>query len=177
MKTIIVTGTPGTGKTTLAKKLSKKLNYKYIDVNEVIKENKLKEGYDRKNKCYIIDIKKLNKSLIKIIEKSKNNLIIDSHLSHYLPKKYVDLCIVTKCNLKKLKSRLEKNRKYSKAKVRENLDCEIFDVCLNEARDAKHKVIVIDTTKTSKEVFEHLKRIVSNTTKPLNIDRIARKIR
>jgi broad-specificity NMP kinase len=47
MKKIIVTGTPGTGKTTLAKKLSKKLKYAYIDVNNVIKENKLKEGYDR----------------------------------------------------------------------------------------------------------------------------------
>ena len=161
MKTIIVTGTPGTGKTTLAKKLSKKLKYSYIDVNKVIEKNKLKEKYDRKKKCYIVDIKKLNKSLIKIINNSKKNkisIIIDSHLSHYLPSKYVDLCIVTKCSLKKLKSRLEKNKKYPKAKVRENLDCEIFDICLNEAKEARHNVIVTDTTK------------------PLNIDKIAKKI-
>lgn len=162
MKTIIVTGTPGTGKTTLAKKLSKKLGYEYIDVNSIIKENKLNEGYDRKKECYIVDIKKLSKSLIKTINSSKkekkSGIIIDSHLSHYLPKKYADLCIVTKCNLKKLKSRLEKNKKYPKAKVRENLDCEIFDVCLTEAREAGHKTIVIDTTKA------------------LNIDKIASKI-
>ncbi|MBW2981137.1 AAA family ATPase [Candidatus Woesearchaeota archaeon] len=147
MKTIIVTGTPGTGKTTLAKKLNKKLGYDYIDVKEIIKEDKLKEGYDRKKKCYIVDIKKLNKVLVETIKKAAKSIIIDSHLSHYLPKKYVDLCIVTKCNLKELKKRLEKNKKYSKSKVRENLDCEIFDVCLNEAKEAGHKVIVIDTTK------------------------------
>lgn len=159
MKTIIVTGTPGTGKTSLAKKLSKKLSYDYIDVNRIIKQNKLKEGYDRKKKCYIIDTKKLTKSLTKIIKNAANNLIIDSHLSHYLPKKHVDLCIVTKCNLKQLKKRLESKKGYPKAKVRENLDCEIFDICLNEAREAGHKVIVIDTTKG------------------LNIDKIAHKVK
>ena len=64
------------------------------------------------------------------IKKTKNDIIIDSHLSHYLPRKYVDLCIVTKCDIKVLKNRL-KNKKYSKSKVRENLDAEIFDICLN----------------------------------------------
>ncbi|GAF74200.1 unnamed protein product, partial [marine sediment metagenome] len=68
------------------------------------------------------------------------------HLSHYLPKKYIDLCIITKCNLKTLEKRLKKKR-YNKAKIRENLDCEIFDICLNEAKEAKHKILIIDTTK------------------------------
>ena len=40
-----------------------------------------------------------------------------------------------------------KKKKYSKSKVRENLDVEIFDVCLNEAKENKHKIIVIDATK------------------------------
>ena len=88
----------------------------------------------------------MNKILIEIIEKSKKDLVIDSHLSHYLPKKYVDLCVVTKCDLKVLKKRLEK-RKYSKEKIRENLDVEIFDICLNEAKEKGHKVKVVDTSK------------------------------
>jgi len=56
------------------------------------------------------------------------------------------LCIVTKCDLKKLESRLKK-RKYSQSKIRENLDAEIFDVCLNEAKENGHKIMVVDTTK------------------------------
>jgi adenylate kinase len=149
MKTIIVGGTPGTGKTTLAKRLAKKLNFHYLDVNKIIEKYNISEGYDKKRDTKIIDTKKLNLALTKEIrnfKQSKEGIIIDSHLSHYLPKKYVDLCIVTKCNLKELENRLKK-KKYSKSKIRENLDAEIFDVCLNEAKENRHKVIVIDTTK------------------------------
>lgn len=196
MKVIIVSGSVGTGKTTIARKLAKKLNFCYIDVNGVISSYKLSESYDKIRKCKIIDVKKLNKVLIKVINKYKsieklslnknqynkflknkklrynvlgqnfgdckdnylknifkkiinkknNGIIIDSHLSHYIPKRYVDLCIITKCELKRLKKRLEK-RSYNKNKVRENIECEIFDVCYNEALEKKHNIIVINTTK------------------------------
>lgn len=145
-KAIIVSGCPGTGKTTIAKKISKEKKYDYIDINEVIKKNKLKEGYDKKRKSIIVDVKKLNKALINLIKNSEKTLVIDGHLSHYLPKEYVKSCIITKCDLKVLKKRLEK-RKYSKAKVRENLDAEIFDTCRIEALENGYKVKVVDTTK------------------------------
>ena len=189
MKVIIVTGTPGTGKTTLSKKLAKKLDFSYLDVNETIKKYKLSEGYDKKRKTKIVDVKKLNRALIKEIsiiknllnktpisknlsknsikkislikfnkikyneiksmknhKNIKNGIIVDSHLSHYLPKRYVDLCIVAKCGLKELERRLKK-KKYPHNKIRENLDAEIFDICLNEAKESGHKVIVIGATK------------------------------
>lgn len=151
MKIILVSGTPGTGKTTVAKKLSKKLNYYCVDVNILIYKYKLSEGYDKKRKTKIVDIQKLNEVLINIIENNKNikkykGIIIDSHLSHYLPKKYADFCIVTKCGIGELNRRL-KRRKYPKDKIHENLQAEIFDVCHNEALKRKHKLIVIDTTK------------------------------
>lgn len=146
MEVLIITGSVGTGKSTLAEKISKKFGFKHIDVNKLIKENNLFEAYDKKRKCRIVDIKKLNRFLINLIKKSKENLVIDSHLSHYLPRKYVDMCIVAKCSLKTLEKRLKK-RRYSQDKIRENLDCEIFDVCLNEAKDKKHNMVAIDTTK------------------------------
>ena len=203
MKVLIVTGTPATGKTTLSKKLAKKLNFHYLDVNKVIKKYNISEGYDRKRKTKVVDIKKLNRALIneigfikknpikkynsiinsskkysdiakktiknkkhpkisnktqknqrffvsqkfnEFLRKIKNGIIIDSHLSHYLPKQYADLCIVAKCDLKVLKNRL-KRKKYPENKIRENLDAEIFDICLNEAKEHKHKIFVINTTK------------------------------
>ena len=144
---IIVTGTPGTGKTTLAKALAKKLKIPYLDVNIVIQEYKLREKYERKRQTYVVDEKKLSQILVKII-KAHKDLIIDSHLSHFIPKKHIDICIVTKTDLKALKKRLEK-RKYSKAKVKENLDAEIFEICHTEAQDQGHNIILVDTTKNS----------------------------
>jgi len=158
MKVLIITGTPGTGKSSLAIKLSKRLNFCYINVNKLIKRYNISEGYDKKRKTKIIDTNKLNKALIKEIDNYKTaitdkhnkiikkGIIIDSHLSHYLSGKYVDLCIVTKCGMKTLEKRLKK-KKYGNEKIRENLDAEIFDVCLNEAKESGHKVIIVDTTK------------------------------
>jgi adenylate kinase len=148
-KVIIVSGTPGTGKTTISKKLAILLSGTYIDVNKIIKEYNLSEYYDNEKKCQVVDEKKLSKKLIEIIEDKKykfKTIIIDSHMSHYLSKKYVDLCIITRCNLKELEQRL-KNRGYNEQKVRDNLDCEIFEICLSEAFENKHNTIEISTDK------------------------------
>ena len=152
MRVIAVSGVPGTGKTTLSKKLSNKLDFYYLDVTKLISRHKLSEGYDKKRKTKIVDIKKLNKVLVNEIvfikksNKKYRGIIIDSHLSHYIPSKYVDFCIVTKCNINELNKRLKK-KKFDKNKIKENIQAEIFDVCCTEALERKHKIIVIDTTK------------------------------
>jgi len=167
MKIVCVSGTPGTGKTALSKRLASRLGYLYFDVNHFIAKNKLYGSYDRKRKTKVIDVAKLNKKLVRQVnaikksineksnkktsikyQKSKklNGIIIDSHLSHFLPRKYVDLCMVIKCDIRELNRRL-KNKKFNKAKIQENLQAEIFDICLNEARQRKHKILIVDTTK------------------------------
>ena len=151
VKILIVTGSPGTGKTTVAKRMAKKLKADYIDVNEIIDKYNLAVGYDKERKSKIIDVDKLNSVLEKLIKNASKNLVIDSHLSHYLSNKLVDMCIVTKCELKELRKRLEK-RGYHRSKIRENLDCEIFDICFMEAVALGHKVKVIDTTKGIKRI-------------------------
>jgi len=181
MEVICITGTPGTGKTTLAKKLAKKLDFCYLDVNESIKKHKLYESYDKKRKTKIVDIKKLNKFLIKEIatikkfNKKYKGIIIDSHLSHYLPKKYADLCIVTKCGIKELNKRL-KNKQFHKSKIQENLQAEIFDICYNEAVRRKHNVIVIDTSKISKKFSGYSESKILKATKGFNISKILKSI-
>src|SRR3989344_4667178 len=74
-----------------------------------------------------------------------------TRIAKLISKKYVNLCIITKCNLKVLKSRLNK-RKYNNLKIKENLESEIFNVCLSEALQNKHNVIVIDTSKGVKHI-------------------------
>ena len=148
-KTILVTGTPGTGKTTLAKKLSLLLDYAYFDVNSFARSAHIYGSYDRKRQTYVVDEAKLARSLVKVrgkaLNTAKKGIIFDSLLSHYLPRKYADLCIVTSCSLKALEQRLQK-KGYGKAKIRENLDAEIFDTCLTEAVEQGHKILKFDTT-------------------------------
>ena len=77
----------------------------------------------------------------------------------------VDLCIVLTCsNLKELEKRLKK-RKYSKAKIRENLDAEIFQTCLMGAKEGGHKVVVVDTSKKIdvERFLERIKSLLSST--------------
>lgn len=146
MKVILLSGSVGTGKTALAKKIAKKHSYKYIDLNNIMVKNRLYSGYDRKLKTYLVDIKKSNKLMISLIKEAKKNnekgIVIDSHLSHYLPSKYADVCIITKTSLKNLKKRLQK-RRYADNKIKENLEAEILDVCLIEALENKHKVRIV----------------------------------
>ncbi len=171
--TLLVTGTPGTGKTVLSEKLSLLLGYAYSDVNSFVKKAHIYSSYDRKRRCYVVDEAKLASSLIKVREKAleafkasktaQKGIIFDSHLSHFLPKKYADLCLVARCSLKQLQQRLQE-RGYSAAKVRENLDAEIFEVCLSEARELGHRIVVFDTTSAKaadvKALVRRIRRLV-----------------
>ena len=148
MKVIVITGTPGTGKTLVSKKIAKNNKYLYIDGKKLIKIFKLNEKFDKKRKSWIVDVKRLNEALIKTITICKLNgekgVVFDSHLAHYLPRKYVNLCIVTRTEPKKLYSRLKK-RGYSQLKIEENMEAEIMQVILEEARERKHKIRIVWT--------------------------------
>jgi adenylate kinase len=145
-KAIIITGTPCTGKTTLAKAVAKQFDYAYIDGKKIIKEKKLAVGYYKKRRCDIIDEQKLAEVFEDIIKNSDKSIVIDSHLSHYINPDSVDMCIVTTCNLKELQKRMKK-RDYPKDKIDENMQCEIMEICINEAKEQGHNVKVVDTTK------------------------------
>ena len=135
-------------------------------MHNLISKNKLAESYDRKRRTNVVDIKRLNKHLIKEIKKIKlkkhKGIVIDSHLSHYLPRKYADIVIVAKCSIKELNKRL-KRRKYSKNKIHENLQAEIFDICYNEALERKHRIAVVDTTayRTSKKTLDMIREMIN----------------
>ncbi|MCD6403350.1 MAG: adenylate kinase family protein [Candidatus Aenigmarchaeota archaeon] len=153
---IAITGTPGTGKTTVAKLLAKKLGWRYVSVNDIVFEKKLYLGFDEKRKSYDVDMKALNKE-IEALRKTGENIILDGHLSHLLK---VDKVIVLRCRPDVLKKRLEKKYDWY-TKIYENIEAERFGVILEEALKSNREVYEIDTTdKEVKEVVEACVNIV-----------------
>lgn len=147
MKVIVVTGTPATGKTTLAQALAQNRGYKYVGGWDLIESEGLSTEYDASRDCSVVDEGAFARAVVNTIEvmagKGEKGVLIDSHFSHMVPCESVDLCLVTTVSLKDLKKRLEE-RGYTAAKVRENLDAEIFELCYIEAVEQGHHVRKVD---------------------------------
>lgn len=58
---ILVTGTPGTGKTVTAHTLAEKTGLNHIDVGDLAKEKHLYDGWDEEYGCYVLDEDKASK--------------------------------------------------------------------------------------------------------------------
>ncbi len=147
-KIIALTGTPGTGKTNIAKILKKK-GFAVIDLNLEIRKRRLYFVYDRKRKTYVADMKKIGNFLRKKLRSEKYEskvVIIDSHLSHLLPTSLINAVVVLRCSPEVLEKRL-KERGWSAEKIRENVESEIIGLIEYEARERHKKVFAIDATK------------------------------
>jgi len=140
-----LTGTPGTGKTTLANKLP----FDIVHLNEYMRENDI--GEELENGELEIDLEELKQNQP---EASGKDLLIEGHLSHFLD---LDYCIVLRTNPETLENRLNK-RDYSEEKVRENVESEALDVILSQAVQNQDKVFEIDTTK--KSIDETVEKII-----------------
>lgn len=144
-KVIVVSGVPGTGKTIFAKKLAKELGFRYISIDNLDKS--IYSGFDPVRKTKIVDTDKMTAAFQQLYNNSKDKgIVFEAHLAHHLPKKLVKLCIILTTDIKTLRARLKK-RKYSKEKIEENLQAEIFESIYNEALENKHKVLKVDTSK------------------------------
>lgn len=155
---IALSGTPGCGKTAATKIL--KARWLCIDLNKIIKEKKLCSGYDKKRKTYIANIKKVESFVRRFARKQRKNIIVDSHLSHLLSPTLIDITIILRCEPLLLAKRLKK-KKWSEKKIKENCEAELIGVISFEAKQKKHNIYEIDTTKlTPLQTAKIIKEII-----------------
>ncbi|OBT83830.1 hypothetical protein VE02_05508 [Pseudogymnoascus sp. 03VT05] len=154
---IIITGTPGVGKTTHCETLAASLGLKHLGINTIVKDRGCHDGWDEEYQSWIVDEDKL---LDEIEEEVKlGGYIIDWHACDLFPKSWIDLVVVLRVNSTILYDRL-KLRNYPELKLQENLDSEIMEVLLQEARDSYDEEIVVElTSNTSEEVDSNVARI------------------
>lgn len=164
---IVVTGTPGSGKTAFARELSLLLRAKYLDVNAFARKAGLFSEYDARRRTWEVDSSRLAKALRKAVLGLKGDVVLDSHISHFFPSRYADICFVLRADLKTIYKRL-KARHWPSHKVSENLEAEIFEVILTEARQLGHKVQVLDSSRRSagslaRQAIKNIRLIRKNT--------------
>ena len=144
---IAITGTPGIGKTTVAKVLAKKLGYRYIDLNEIAKQHRFFLGYDEQRKAKVVDIERIKEYVASLNE----NIVIDSHYSHLMP---VDIIFLLRADIDLLKKRMIR-KGWKKRKINENLQVEIFEIIKEECWGKKFYEVYTDkgTNETVDEIL------------------------
>ncbi len=160
---VAISGTPGTGKTSVSKILNQR-GFKIVDLNKISIEKGFIIGVDEKRGSNIIDVNMLNKHITNNYTK-KDIVFVEGHLSHLL--KNVDKVIVLRCHPSVLKKRLAE-KKWNEKKIKENIDAESLDVILCESVDIhpRKNVFEIDTTdKTVDQVVSCILEIVENKLK------------
>lgn len=96
MPNILITGTPGTGKTTLAQAIvAAHPEMRHIELSKLIAEQELHEGRDEHFDTLIMDDDKVVDYLEDVMDIHKHrNTIVDFHTSDFFPERWFDLVIV-----------------------------------------------------------------------------------
>lgn len=141
---IALSGTPGTGKTSVGKALAVR-GHAVFEVNDLAKERGLLGRLDRRRSTREVDVEALDRALEEW--RPSHRVILVGHLSHLMT---VDLIIVLRCRPSIVAERL-RARGYSEGKVRENAEAEALDVILVEAVETGREVREIDTSSISAE--------------------------
>ncbi len=160
MPVIFIGGTPGVGKTTVAKELAKKLGIDFLSLGELVQRERLYTGYDAERGAHLVDVQAVRRKLETVVKGRK--VIVETHVASALPPEQVEVAVILRLDPRVLESRL-RSRGYPRAKVIENVQAEILDSCLIEAVEnfGVNRVFEVDTTeKTVEAVVEEVLAIV-----------------
>jgi adenylate kinase len=145
---ILITGTPGTGKTSLSQMLKSELSnnslqYDVMNVSEIAKEqNFIEQMKDAERDTFILEEDQLLDWMeIQLAVDNNKGFIVEYHSSEMFPERWFDLVICLRTDTNQLYQRLQK-RGYNEAKISENVQCEIFGICEEEAKQSYEEGII-----------------------------------
>lgn len=138
---VVITGTPGTGKTKISAKLARMLGVKLVSVKDLVEKERI---YKMRAGERIVDTKLLDKIMRRAL-KNEKDYIVEGHLACEvkIPCSYV---FALRTHPDELKKRLSK-RGYHKEKLEENIMTEMLDYCVQRVEKVYgKKPVQIDTT-------------------------------
>jgi adenylate kinase len=146
---VFVTGTPGVGKTILAKMLANELGLKFVDLGRAVKLRRLYSRYDRLRRSYVTSEELVRRNWARIV---RDGAVVSTH---FLVKGLLlgpgTVGVVLRLDPVVLWRRL-RARGWSRSKTWENVESELLDICYFDAVRtlSRRRVFEIDTTSKSK---------------------------
>ncbi|KAG0172540.1 hypothetical protein DFQ28_010605 [Apophysomyces sp. BC1034] len=154
---ILVTGTPGTGKTTTSEMIAQVTGLQHVNVGDLVRNKQLHEGYLEEFDTHVLDEDKLIDELEDAMK--EGGKIVDFHTCEIFPERWFDLVLVLRADTRTLYDRMEK-RGYKQRKIEENMECEIMQVVLEEARESYAPEIVVElSSNTTDEMESNVERV------------------
>lgn len=127
---ILITGTPGVGKTSLCTLLENQLpeeynieGFRYVQLAELVRSKKLYKEWDEKYDVPIFDEDMVCDELEPLMQ--NGGIILEFHSCNFFPERWFQLVVLLRCNNTELFDRLQA-RGYKQEKITENIECEIF---------------------------------------------------
>jgi adenylate kinase len=158
---LVITGSPGTGKSTIASALAAKLGLELIDIKKIVLARKLR------GRSGEVDLKRLASALSFLA--GKKDYVVEGHLACEI-KLPADFVFVLRTRPDALRRRLAA-RKYGARKLEENLMAEMLDYCAQRAAavygkrqlelDTSHRTIASCVLEMEKAIKQKKKKLDS----------------
>jgi len=172
MSVILVGGSPGTGKTKVAKILGSKLSVEVISLGDFADKSGCVKAEDRARKTGIINEDCLVDALLDLTDDKSKRMVIEGHYIDLVPSSSVQWVFILRTHPQTLRARLSE-RNYSNDKITENVEAEVIGVCQMDAIDAfgEARVFEIDTSELSApESAEKIEDLMKTKSSPDRID-------
>jgi len=172
MAAILIGGTPGTGKTMVAKVLGSKLQIDVVSLGELADKSGCISAQDKARDTGIIDEDCLVDALVNLVDDKGKRILIEGHYIDLVPSGSVQWVFILRTHPQTLRERLVE-RDYKDEKVKENVEAEVLGVCQLDALDAfgEDRVLEIDTSEmTPPDVVLKIEQLISEEAAPTRID-------
>ncbi len=155
---ICITGTPGVGKTSVARLLSSRLGLPLTDLNEWLRKH-LPHSRDDKRGSDIFD-----ESMLYDVHIAG---IVDGHLSHFCR---CDIIVLLRCSNQKEHVERMRQKGFHEEKARENMEAEIVEVVAEEARERARETgaVIVEVDTAGKNVDEVVDEIAERISGHVN---------